>query len=455
VPGQFHDRARRRRRGCGIGRRRLGASETLPPPDRWPRSLLLLLLLLLRLGTLGCLGPQFILYRDAESSTIPMDFSLTEEQRQIRKTAREFAEKEFPSVAREADIAERFPRELHQKLAKLGFLGVQIPSKYGGAGLGMVESALVMEEFARVDGGLAVAVWSADFGSEALIRVGSEEQKERWLRPVTSGEAIMGAAISEAGAGSDVAGATCEARLEGDHYVVNGAKMWITNGTVGNYFVTLVATDPKNSERHKRFSLLVIPADAPGFKANKIHGKLGVRASDTAELQFDNVKVPKENLLGEVGKGFYYVMEFFNNTRIGVAAQAVGIAQGATEIATKYATERAAFGRPISDLQGIQFKIAEMATRTEAARQLTYKAAWHNDQGKPNPMASSMAKWFAGENAVFCANECVQILGGMGYVNEMPAERFYRDAKITEIYEGTKEIHKVIIARAILGRIRA
>jgi alkylation response protein AidB-like acyl-CoA dehydrogenase len=265
----------------------------------------------------------------------------------------------------------------------------------------------------------------------------------------------MGAAISEAGAGSDVAAATCEAKLVGDHYVVSGAKMWITNGTVGDFFVTLVATDPQNPKRHERFSLLVIDAKSEGFKANKIHGKLGIRASDTAELQLDNVKVPKENLLGEHGKGFYYVMEFFNNTRIGVAAQAVGIAQGATNVATKYAVQREAFGAPIANLQAIQFKLAEMATRTEAARQLTYKAAWLNDQGKPNPMASSMAKWFAGETAVHCTNEAVQILGGMGYVNEMPTERFYRDAKITEIYEGTKEVHKLIIARAMLGRIKA
>jgi alkylation response protein AidB-like acyl-CoA dehydrogenase len=310
-----------------------------------------------------------------------------------------------------------------------------------------------MEELARVDGGLAVAIASADFGSEAIVRVGTEEQKRRWLPRVTSGQAIMGAAISEAGAGSDVAAATCTAVLDGDHYVVNGAKMWITNGTVADFFVTLVQTDPKNPKRHASFSLLVIPANAPGFKANKIHGKLGIRASDTAELQLDNVRVPKENLLGEAGRGFYYVMEFFNNTRIMVAAQGVGIAQGAVDQATEYATQRVAFGKPIAELQAIQFKLAEMATRCEAARGLMYKAAWANDQGKPDPKLSSMAKWYAGETAVFCTNEAVQILGGMGYVNEMPTERFYRDAKITEIYEGTKEVHKLIIARAMLGRI--
>ncbi|HVL47645.1 MAG TPA: acyl-CoA dehydrogenase family protein [Candidatus Thermoplasmatota archaeon] len=383
-----------------------------------------------------------------------MDFSLSEEQKALRKMAREFAEKEFPKYAKDCDLNEKFPHELHRKVAQQGLIGMQIPQAYGGAGLGMVESAIVMEEFARIDGGLGVGVWSADFGSEAVVRLGTEEQKKRWLAPVCSGEEIMGAAISEAGAGSDVAGATCEAKLAGDHYVVNGAKMWITNGTVGRYFVTLVATDPANPKRHERFSLLMIDAQSEGFKANKIHGKLGVRASDTAELQLDHVKVPKENLLGEAGKGFYYVMEFFNNTRIGVAAQAVGIAQGALEQATQYAMDRQAFGQPIASFQMIQQKLAEMATRVEASRQLTYKAAWLNDQGKPNPSASSMAKWFAGETAVHCANEAVQILGGMGYVNEMPAERFYRDAKICEIYEGTKEVHKLIIARSLLGRIK-
>ncbi len=382
-----------------------------------------------------------------------IDFSLTEEQRAIQKAAREFAEQEFPKYAKDSDLHEKFPKELHEKVAKLGFIGMTLPQEYGGAGLGMIESSIVMEEFARVDGGLAVAVWSADFGSEAVVRLGTPEQKEKYLRGLTTGAQIMGAAISEAGAGSDVAGSTCTAEKDGDDYIVNGAKMWITNGTIADYFVTLVATDPKNPKRHERFSLLMIPADAAGFKANKIHGKLGIRASDTAELQLDNVRVPKGNLIGDEGRGFYYVMEFFNNTRIGVAGQAVGIAQGALEQAATYASQRQAFGQPISAFQGIQFKLAEMATRVEAARQLTRKAAWHNDNGRPDPTTSSMAKWFAGETAVKCCDESLQIHGGMGYTNEMPIERFYRDAKVTEIYEGTKEVHKLIIARQLLASL--
>jgi alkylation response protein AidB-like acyl-CoA dehydrogenase len=383
-----------------------------------------------------------------------MEFTLTDEQRALKQMAREFALKEFPAYSKVCDDQEKYPHELMRKAAAQGLLGIMIPQEYGGAGLGMMESALCAEELNAVDPGLALCIFAADFGTEAIIRLGSEAQKQKWLTPIPKGEMMSGAAISEAGAGSDVAAASCVAEKKGDHYVVNGAKMWITNGDVADYFITLVATDPKNPKPHARFSLLVIEKDAPGFKANKIHGKLGIRASDTAELQFTDCKVPAANLLGEPGKGFYYVMEFFNNTRIGVAAQGVGIAQGALNVATQYAMQREAFGKPIAELQGIQFKLAEMATRAEAARLLTYKAAWLNDQGKPSPQASSTAKWFAGRAAVENADECVQILGGMGYVDEMPAEKFYRDAKICEIYEGTKEVHKLIIARSLLGRIK-
>ena len=383
-----------------------------------------------------------------------MEFTFTDEQRALRQMAREFALKEFPAYSKVCDDKEQYPHELMKKAAAQGLLGIMIPTQYGGAGLGMIESAICAEELNAVDPGLALCIFAADFGTEAIIRLGSEEQKQKWLAPIPQGLMMSGAAISEAGAGSDVAAASCTAAKDGDDYVLNGAKMWITNGDVADYFITLVATDPTNKKPHARFSLVVVEKERKGFKANKIHGKLGIRASDTAELQFTDCRVPRANLLGEEGKGFYYVMEFFNNTRIGVAAQGVGIAQGALNIATNYATQREAFGKPIAELQGIQFKLAEMATRAEAARLLTYKAAWLNDQGKPSPQASSMAKWFAGRAAVENADEAVQVLGGMGYVDEMPAEKFYRDAKICEIYEGTKEVHKLIIARSLLGRIK-
>jgi alkylation response protein AidB-like acyl-CoA dehydrogenase len=383
-----------------------------------------------------------------------MEFTFTDEQRALRQMAREFGLKEFPVYSKRCDDKEEYPHELMKKAAAQGLLGIMIPAEYGGAGLGMMESAITAEELNAIDPGLALCIFAADFGTEAIIRLGTEEQKRKWLPGIPKGELMSGAAISEAGAGSDVTAATTMAVKDGNDYVLNGAKMWITNGDVADYFITLVQTDPKNPKPHARFSLVVVEKDRPGFKANKIHGKLGIRASDTAELQFTDCRVPRANLLGEEGKGFYYVMEFFNNTRIGVAAQGVGIAQGALNIATQYAQQREAFGAPLANLQAIQFKLADMATRVESARLLTYKAAWLNDQGKPSPQASSMAKWWAGRAACENADEAVQILGGMGYVDEMPAEKFYRDAKITEIYEGTKEVHKLIIARSLLGRIK-
>ncbi|HEV8361004.1 MAG TPA: acyl-CoA dehydrogenase family protein [Candidatus Thermoplasmatota archaeon] len=384
-----------------------------------------------------------------------MDFGFTEEQQAIRKTAREFAEQHFPPIAMECDANERFPRELVPKLAALGFLGISLDPKYGGAGLGVVEQSLVMEEFARVDGGIAVAVWSTAFGSEILQALGSDALKQQYLPPLTKGEAIMGAAITEPEAGSDVANISTVARKDGKDWVISGQKIFITNGTIADYFVMICATDPTNPERHRRHSSILVPAKSAGLKAQKMHGKMGIRASDTAELYLEDVRVPQANTLGKEGEGFLHVMQFFNQTRIGVAAQAVGIAQGALERATKYAQERKAFGQPISEFQAIQFKLAEMATKTEAARNLMYKAAWEVDRRRPNPMASSMAKWYAGQVAVEVCDEALQIHGGYGYMKDFDVERFYRDAKITELYEGTKEVHKLIIARALLGKLRA
>jgi alkylation response protein AidB-like acyl-CoA dehydrogenase len=382
-----------------------------------------------------------------------MDFELTREQQQIRKAARQFAEEHFPDHAREMDQQETYPHELVQRAAKQGFVGATLPQEYGGAGVDLLTSVLVAEELNAVDPGLAGAIGSVDFGTEAILQLGTEDQKQRFLEGVPEAETITGAAISEPEAGSDVAGATCRAEKDGDEWVVDGTKMWITNGTVLDYMVTLVLTDPDEEDRHDRHSLLVIPADTDGYEANKITGKLGIRASDTAEIKLDDARVPEENLLGERGEGFRYIMSFFNEARIGVAAQAVGIAQGCLEMARDYATQRRQFGQPIANFQAIQFKLAEMATKTEASRLMTYKAARNCDKGEPVPEMSSKAKWFAGETAVECADECVQIHGGSGYVKEMDAERFYRDAKITEVYEGTKEIHKLIIARSLLDQI--
>jgi alkylation response protein AidB-like acyl-CoA dehydrogenase len=384
-----------------------------------------------------------------------MDFELSEEQKAIRKTAREFAEAEFPPIAAQCDAEERYPKELVPKLAQLGFLGVSLDPKYGGAGLGVLEQSLIMEEFARVDGGMAVAVWSTSFGSEILQALGSDELKQMCLPPLCKGTAIMGAAITEPEAGSDVANIQTTAVKKGGEWVIDGTKIFITNGTIADYVVLIAKTDPQNPDRHRRHSSILVPCKTKGFKAVKMHGKMGIRASDTAELVLEDVRVPLGHTLGREGEGFLHVMQFFNQTRIGVAAQAVGIAQGALERATKYAQERKTFGQPISEFQAIQFKLAEMATKTEAARNLMYKAAWFVDQKKPNPMASSMAKWFAGQAAVEVCDEALQIHGGYGYMKDFDVERFYRDAKITELYEGTKEVHKLIIARALLGKLRA
>ncbi|MGQ0536838.1 MAG: acyl-CoA dehydrogenase family protein [Methanobacteriota archaeon] len=381
-----------------------------------------------------------------------MDFSLSTEQKQIRDTARQFATTEFPKWSEECDEKEKFPMELLKKLADLGFVGITIDPKYGGAGLGVIDHTIVMEELSRIDGGIAVGIGSSTFGSELLAALGSEELKNKWLPKFVKGEAISGAAITEPEAGSDVANIQTVAARKSGEFVINGTKTFITNGTIANVVVATCITHP-DAERHKKFSTILVETDRPGYRATKMYGKMGIRASDTADVEFKDVHVPVANLVGEEGHGFYHVMNFFNQTRIMVAAQAVGIAQGSLDKAIEYAKARKTFGRPIAEHQGIQFKLAEMATRVEAARNLTYKAAWAIDAGKPDPKISSMAKWFAGETAVRVTDEAIQIYGGYGYMREMGIEKFHRDAKITELYEGTKEIHKLIIARALLGRI--
>jgi acyl-CoA dehydrogenase len=379
-----------------------------------------------------------------------MDFKLTREQQDIRKAAREFAEGEFPEMAQVCDQEEKYPRELVKKAAELGFIGLNLPEKYGGSGYGYLEKCIVSEEFWRVDPGLGSVLISATFGADMIELYGREEQKERFLTPLTRGEAVMGSAITEPDAGSDVSAVRTTAVKDGNDYLINGNKMFITNGTVASYFMVICLTNPHDPSRHGRHSVILLESDREGFEANKLRHKLGIRASDTAELAFKDVRVPQENLIGEEGKGFYQFMEFFNRTRIHVGAQGLGIAQGAMEKAIKYAKGRKQFGQVLGAFQAIQFKVAEMATLVRAARNLVYEAAWKADQGEPDRKLTAMAKWFAGESAVRVAEEAVQIHGGYGYMAEYDVERFYRDAKIIEIYEGTKEIEKLIIARALL-----
>jgi len=381
-----------------------------------------------------------------------MDFDLTEEQKDIVKAARAFAEGEFPELAQECDRKEEFPRALWKKACQHGFVGVFIPETYGGAGLGFLEHCLINEEFWRVDPGLSSSILSATFGSELILLFGNEEQKRKRLPPLPKGEKITGAAITEPDAGSDVAAVTTTARPEGDEYVLSGNKMFITNGTTADFLQVLCITEPEAKRVHDRFSVITVETDRKGFEANKLKNKLGIRASDTAEIAFNDVRVPKENLIGTPGRGFQQFMVFFDHTRLHICAQAVGLAQGAMEQAIRHVRGRKVFGKPLASYQATQFKIAEMATRIEAGRTLYQKAAWLVDQGRIDSALISMAKWFTGEVAVRVADESLQLHGGYGFIGEYNIERFYRDAKIVEIYEGTKEIEKLVIARALLGR---
>lgn len=382
-----------------------------------------------------------------------MNFELTDRQKQIRSAAREFAEGMFPVVADECDLHEVFPVDLWKKACELGFIGVFIDKEYGGLGLGFLEQALIAEEFWRVDAGCGNIILTS-FGSEYLLLYGREEQKKKYLPKIPKGEAIMAMAITEPDAGSDVTSVRTAAKKLGEIYIINGRKIFITNGSIANFIITFCLTNEESKSKYKRHSAIIIETNQKGFEARALKRKLGTRASDTAELTFVNMEVPQENLIGLVeGEGFYQLMNVLNRTRITVAAMGVGIAQGGFEKAIKYSKERKQFGSPIGSFQGIQFKLAEMATWIEAARGLCYKAAWMIDKGKIDPKIISMAKWYAAEVAVKVADEMVQIHGGYGYIGEFGIERIYRDAKITEIVEGTKEIEKMIIARAILGKL--
>ena len=382
-----------------------------------------------------------------------MDFELTDEQKDIQRAAREFAEKMFPEVAEECDLNETFPMELWKKACELGFVGVFIDEAYGGAGLGFLEHALITEEFSRVDAGCG-SILTTTLGSEFILSCGREEQKKKYLPLLPKGEAIMGMAITEPDAGSDVASVSTVARKENGHYVINGSKIFITNGSIADYIVALCLTDEEERVKTNRHSAIIIETDREGFEANQLKRKLGMRASDTAEIHFSDVRVPFGNLVGEVeGEGFHQLMAVFNRTRVAVGMGGVGIAQGGLEKAIQYSKQRKQFGSPIGSFQGIQFKLAEMAGLIEAARALCHKAAWMVDHGKIDPKLISMAKWFGGEVAVKVIDEVVQIHGGYGYLGEYGIERLYRDAKLVEIVEGTKEIEKVIIARELLGRV--
>jgi alkylation response protein AidB-like acyl-CoA dehydrogenase len=378
---------------------------------------------------------------------------LTTEQKDIVKAAREFAEKEFRDRAKEFDEKEEFDISIWKRAAENGFICVFVKEEYGGAGLGFLEHSLITEEFWRVDPGCGQSLVSSGFGAEMVQEFGTEEQKMKFLPPVVEGKAMLGTAVTEADAGSDVTMVKTRAEKKGDKYVINGSKMFITNGCLAKYLLVYAVTNPEEKNVHKRCSVILIDTDAPGFEATKIRGKMGIRASNTAEISLNNVEAPVSNLIGKEGQGFYQLMDFFNKTRNHVAAEGVGLAQGALEMAISHVKKRKAFGGYLSKLQGVQLKIAEMATRIEAARSLYWRAAYLLDNGKLDPALVSMAKWYAGETAVYVANEALQLHGGYGYISEYDIQRFYRDAKIVEIYEGSKEVEKIVIAGELLKKV--
>ena len=381
-----------------------------------------------------------------------MDFALSKEQQDIQKAAREFAVGEFKDIARDCDLNEEFPRSLLEKAGDLGFIGVFIDENYGGAGLGFLEHALILEEFWKVDPGISQELSSVSFGAEEFLLFGTQDQKRKYLPSLTQGKAIMGFAITEPDAGSDTAAAATTAVLEGDEYVINGNKVMIGNGSVADFFLVFCLTEPEDASRSRAHSILVVETDRPGYESDKIDGKMGLRASDTANIFFSDVRVPKENLIGVRGQGFYQLMQFFDRSRAYVAAHGVGLAQGALDLAIKHVRTREQFGQKIASFQSTQFKIADMAVKVELARTLTHKACSLLDKGKGDSNTTAMAKLFSGRMAVEVVDEALQLHGGYGYFNDQDVERFYRAAKVLEIYEGAKEIEKMIIGRNVLGR---
>lgn len=378
-----------------------------------------------------------------------MNFRLTEEQEMLRKMVREFAEAEVAPTAAERDEEERFDREIFDKMAELGLTGIPWPEEYGGAGADYLSYVLAVEELSRVDASIGVTLSAhVSLASWPIYKFGTEEQKQKFLRPLAEGKKMGAYCLTEPGSGSDSAGMRTTAVKDGDHYILNGSKIFITNAGEAEIYVVFAVTDP--ALKHKGISAFIVEKGMPGFTMGKKEKKLGIRSSPTLAVNFEDVRVPKENLLGEEGQGFKIAMMTLDGGRNGIAAQALGIAQGAFDHAVAYAKERQQFGKPIASLQAIQFKLADMATKIEAARLLTYQAAWLEDQGLPYGKASAMSKVFAGDIAMEVTTEAVQVFGGYGYTREYPVERFMRDAKITQIYEGTNEIQRVVISNYLL-----
>ncbi|ABB15094.1 acyl-CoA dehydrogenase [Carboxydothermus hydrogenoformans] len=378
-----------------------------------------------------------------------MDFRLSEEHELLRQTVRDFAEKEVAPSAAERDEQERFDREIFKKMAELGLTGIPWPEEYGGAGMDYIAYAIAVEELSRVCASTGVTLSAhVSLGSFPIYKYGTEEQKQKYLKPLALGEKLGAFGLTEPSAGSDAGSLKTTAVRDGDYYILNGSKIFITNGGEAEIYVVFATVD--KSKGHRGISAFIVEKGTPGFSFGKKEKKLGIRSSPTVELVFENCRIPKENLLGEEGQGFKIALSTLDGGRIGIAAQAVGIAQGAYEAAVKYAKERTQFGKPIAEFQGVSFVLADMATKIQAARLLVYHAAWLESNNLPYGKAAAMAKLFASETAMEVTTKAVQIFGGYGYTREYPVERMMRDAKITEIYEGTSEVQRIVISSYIL-----
>jgi len=382
-----------------------------------------------------------------------MEFTLDKEQEAIQKAASEFAKGEFDKeIALEHERNHTFPSEIWKKACELGFMGIHYPEKYGGQEYGIFENALVVEEFCRQDSGIGVALSLADFSSEIILRFGNDQQKEKYLIPLTKGEAISSGGFTEPDHGSDITLMDTTAVKEGDEYIINGVKTFITNGTIGDFVMVLCQTDFEVKPTYRGQSVIIVEKGTSGYSTADVGEKMGIKMTSTGELSFNDVRVPVSNLVGQENKGFYHVLEFFDESRIEISAQALGIAQGAFDRALAYCKERTQFGKKLAQFQVTQHKLADMAAKIELASLIVYKSAWNFDQGRIDPKLTSIAKMYAARAAVEIADEAIQLLGGYGYMLEYEVERFYRDAKITEIYEGTKEIQKNTIASSLLGK---
>jgi len=378
-----------------------------------------------------------------------MDFELTEEMQMLTDMAYKFATQEFEPISLECDEEEKYTPEIRKKAGENGLVGAWVPEEYGGAGVGILGNTIISEQVSRVDMGIGLNIVASGFGCENVLFFGTEEQKQEYLPPMCAGDTVSAGAYTEPNAGTDVAGYRTKAVKDGDDYVITGNKMFITNGTVCDWMVVQAITDPEQ-KAHKSFSQIIVPGDYPGVTRNKIRGKMGIRASDTAEIALEEVRVPQTNIIGKEGAGFYQLMQFFNTTRILVAGQGVGLAQSCLDESIKYCKERTVFGKPLGTYQISMQKLTEMWIKIEALRNLTYKAAWFIDVGKPDYHLSAMAKYMSGQTAVFCANAAVELHGGYGYIDEYKVQKCYRDAKILELYEGTKEAEVMTLGRVLL-----